>query len=100
MLAYCVGLGLFGLRTRQQTAVDDLDIALAGAQIGLERKRRRWLLFLIEKEEECLARMAQAAELDADGAALVNGLGSDSHHLLTGSRDAGDQVGNGGTRAG
>ncbi len=81
-LVTVVGLGLFGffgLRRRSSTAVD-LDAALAGAQIGLEKKRQRWLLFLIEREEQCLARMAEASEVDAPGQSLLTG---GSNALLT-----------------
>lgn len=58
------GFNIPGLGRRTHSPVDDLDVALAGAQIGLEKKRQRWLLFLIEKEEECLSRIAQTAEID------------------------------------
>ena len=67
-----VGLGLFGWRRRSSTAVD-LDAALAGAQIGLEKKRQRWLLFLIDREEQCLARMAEASEIDGQVQSLLPG---------------------------
>lgn len=59
-----VGLGLFTMRRRGPAHTDDLGVALAGAQVGLEKKRRRWLLFLIDKEEQCLNQIAQTAELD------------------------------------
>lgn len=59
-----VGLGLFSMRRRGPTHTNDLDVALAGAQVGLEKKRQRWLLFLIEKEEQCLNQIAQTTELD------------------------------------
>jgi hypothetical protein len=59
-----VGLGLFGLHRRAAAPADDLDVALASAQVGLEKKRQRWLLFLIEKEEACITHIAQTAELD------------------------------------
>lgn len=62
-LSIVFGLGLFASR-RGVAPTDELDVALAGAQIGLERKRQRWLLFLIGKEEECLSRIAQTAEID------------------------------------
>lgn len=62
-----IGLSIFGTRQRGAAAADDLDVALAGAQVGLEKKRQRWLLFLIEKEEQCLSRIAQTAEVDAIG---------------------------------
>jgi hypothetical protein len=76
-----VGLGLFGfLGLRRRSSVVDLDAALAGAQIGLEKKRQRWLLFLIEREEQCLARMAEASEIDGQGKSL---LGGGSSALLT-----------------
>jgi hypothetical protein len=81
-LVTVVGLGLFGLfglRRRSSTAVD-LDAALAGAQIGLEKKRHRWLLFLIEREEQCLAQMAEASEIDGQGQSLLTG---GSNALLT-----------------
>lgn len=75
--------GFFGLRRRSSTAVD-LDAALAGAQIGLEKKRQRWLLFLIEREEQCLGRMAEASEIDAPGQSLPQG-GPSTNTLLPGS---------------
>lgn len=59
-----MGLSLFSTRRRAQTPAYDLDVALAGAQAGLEKKRQRWLLFLIEKEERCKSQLTQAAELD------------------------------------
>lgn len=45
---------------------DELNMALAGAQMGLERKRHRWLLFLIEKEERLSARIANTSQEPAD----------------------------------
>ncbi len=59
-----LGLSLFSMRRRAQTPTDDLDVALAGAQAGLEKKRQRWLLFLLEKEEQCKSQIAQTAEFD------------------------------------
>ncbi len=59
-----LGLSLFSTRRRGLAPADDLDIALAGAQVGLEKKRRRWLLFLIEKEEQCKSQIAQTSELN------------------------------------
>lgn len=59
-----LGLSLFSMRRRGSTSGNDLDIALAGAQAGLEKKRQRWLLFLIEKEEQCKSQIAQTADLD------------------------------------
>lgn len=41
---------------------DELNLALARAQTGLERKRRRWLLFLIEMEGRLLDRVAQTSQ--------------------------------------
>ncbi len=35
---------------RSPPVADDLDTALAGAQIGLERRRRQWLLWLVEEK--------------------------------------------------
>ncbi len=60
-LVYLSLLGVLGIRRRPPLGSegDDLDVALAGAQVGLERKRRRWLLFLIEKEERLTTRLAQ-----------------------------------------
>ena len=49
-----------GLR-RARPVADDLDTALAGAQIGLERRRRQWLLWLVEeKRAPLVARLAAA----------------------------------------
>lgn len=59
-----LGLGLFRTRRRSTETVGELDIALAGAQIGLEKKRQRWLLFLIENEQACLEQIAQAEALN------------------------------------
>lgn len=76
-----VGLNLFSPRKRTVAPADDLDVALAGAQIGLERKRQRWLLFLIEKEEQCLNRIAQTTELDQsqNGWEMAHARGEDSN---------------------
>ena len=44
---------------RPRPVADDLDTALAGAQISLERRRRQWLLWLVEeKRAPLLARQA------------------------------------------
>ena len=59
---FVIGLSLLGARGRKQAPADDLDVALASAQIGLEKKRQRWLLFLIHKEEHCLNVLAQTEE--------------------------------------
>lgn len=61
-----VGINLFGGRQRKPAPADDLDVALASAQIGLEKKRRRWLVFLIEREEQCENLIMQTAEYTSD----------------------------------
>jgi hypothetical protein len=51
-------LTFLGLR-RERPVADDLDTALAGAQIGLERRRKQWLLWLVEERRAPLvARLA------------------------------------------
>lgn len=51
-------LSFLGWR-RDRPVADDLDTALAGAQIGLERRRRQWLLWLVEERRAPLvARLA------------------------------------------
>ncbi len=60
-------LGIRRWRPPSGSEGEDLDVALAGAQVGLERKRRRWLLFLIEKEERLTTRLAQVtADISAE----------------------------------
>ncbi len=62
-------LTLFGLG-RPRPAAEDLDTALAGAQIGLERQRRQWLLWLVdEKRAPLLRRLDQQATADPPEAA-------------------------------
>ncbi len=56
-----LGLTLFGLG-RKRPAADDLDLALTGAQVGLERKRRQWVFWLLtERRAPLLQRMEQQA---------------------------------------
>ena len=61
-----IKLNLFGAGRRNALTADDLDVALAGAQIGLEKKRQRWLLFLVQKEEQCMKALAQTSDLTLD----------------------------------
>lgn len=53
-----IGLSLFSWRGRPTSPTDDLDAVLAEAQSGLEKKRQRWLVFLLEREEQCKERLA------------------------------------------
>lgn len=56
-----LGLTLFGFG-RKRPAADDLDLALTGAQVGLERKRRQWVFWLLaERRAPLLQRLEQQA---------------------------------------
>jgi hypothetical protein len=57
---------VFGWRRRPSDDGEELDMSLASAQMGLERKRQRWLLFLIEKEEACADRAKEEREPDGE----------------------------------
>jgi hypothetical protein len=61
------GLTFLGLG-RKRSAADDLDTALAGAQVGLERKRRQWLMWLAEERRAPLVQRVEQSRL-APGAA-------------------------------
>jgi hypothetical protein len=64
------GLTLFGLG-RKRPAADDLDLALTGAQVGLERKRKQWLFWLLEERRApLLQRLEQQAGGGVDAADL------------------------------
>ena len=66
------GLTLFGLG-RKRPAADDLDLALTGAQVGLERKRKQWLFWLLEERRApLLQRLEQQAGGGVDAADLPN----------------------------
>lgn len=66
VLSITVGLSLLSLRRRNSAPADDLDVIFAKAQIGLEKKRQRWLLFLIEKEEHRQNLLLQSDEYTID----------------------------------
>ena len=52
------GLTFLGLGRKRSTA-DDLDTALTGAQVGLERKRRQWLMWLTEERRKPLLQRVE-----------------------------------------
>lgn len=56
------GLTFLGLG-RKRPAADDLDTALAGAQVGLERKRRQWLMWLAEERRAPLLQRVEQGRL-------------------------------------